>query len=45
MKYEKPEVVQFGPAINAVQSSMDKGTGVFDSHEILSTSSAFEADE
>jgi hypothetical protein len=45
MKYEKPEVVQIEPAINAVQSSMNKATQVFDYDRILATSSAYEADE
>ncbi len=45
MKYEKPELVQFGAAIDAVHSSTNKGTKVQDNLDYLATSAAYEADE
>jgi hypothetical protein len=45
MKYEKPEVVRLGPAIDAVRSSMNKGSPVFDYDHILASTAAYEADE
>lgn len=45
MKYEKPELVQFGAAIDTVHGSMNKGTQVQDNDQFLATSAAYEADE
>jgi hypothetical protein len=45
MRYEKPEVVPLGPAMTAVQSSMNKSSPVFDYDHILASTAAYEADE
>lgn len=44
MKYEKPELVAFGPACDAIQGS-GKGHGTTDTSERRPSTSAYEADE
>jgi len=44
MKYEKPELVAFGPACDAIQSS-GKGPGPNDTTQHKPTAGAYEADE
>lgn len=45
MEYEKPELVRFGAATGAVQSTMTKSTPVLDNDHALATTAAYEADE
>jgi hypothetical protein len=45
MKYEKPKVVEFNPAIQAVQNSSNKETPNFDSDPSVATTNAYQADE
>jgi hypothetical protein len=47
MEYSKPEIVLVGSAVDAIQSSLDKGIVATDStvpHE-MTPSAAYEADE
>jgi hypothetical protein len=45
MNYEKPEVVELGPASDCIQSNM-KGLGVLETHSpFLRTTGAYVADE
>jgi hypothetical protein len=47
MKYSKPEIVEAGSAVDAIQSNLSKGMAPTDSQGQgdYTTSSAYEADE
>ena len=46
MKYSKPEVVQVGSAVSAIQSNLAKGMQPIDSQAgDFTTNSAYESDE
>ena len=46
MKYTKPEIVWAGPAVQKIESHVDKGSFMpFDGNFELTTNSAYEADE
>ena len=45
VKYEKPEVIQLGPTVQAVRGSMSKTPVVLETDQALETAAAYEADE
>lgn len=45
MRYEKPEVIQLAPAINAVRNSQTKEEQIVSDGSELATLSAYSADE
>jgi hypothetical protein len=46
MKYQKPEITQLAPAMNAIQNPLNKEVQqILDSQEELSSAAAYTADE
>ncbi len=45
MKYQKPEVVQVGPAIGAIQAALIKNDQVTDSSSTLPSDDSYQSDE